>query len=158
MAGYPGRKNLIWISDAFPFNISSELGLKAAARNDLLRYNQHSDKMLMDSQVAIYPIDAHALEVISLYDIGIGWPYNLGVRAINAGSAALAFASQDFNQHLGVHTAMNDLAANTGGEAFYYRNGVETAIRQSISDGSTITPSATIPKIRIGTANSAKSR
>src|SRR5689334_18343772 len=137
LSAYPGRKNLIWISDAFPFNVNDQLELKAAARHDLQTYNHVSDHLLMDSQVAIYPVDAHSLQVPVFHDIGMGNPKDLGIKASNAGPASLELMSEDLNNHLGVHTTMNDLAAKTGGRAFYYDNDLQAAIRHSIIDGST---------------------
>jgi len=60
-----------------------------------------------------------------------------GVTAMTAGPAALAFMSHDFNQRLDVHSTMNDLAEETGGEAFYNKNSIELALRKSLADGST---------------------
>jgi VWFA-related protein len=137
LAAYPGRKKLIWISDTFPFNVTDQLGLKAATRLDLQADNHVSDHLLMDSQVAIYPVDAHSLQVPFFHDVGIGNPRDLGVKAANSGAKSLEFMSEDFGNHLDVHTTMNDLAAKTGGRAFYYDNDLQAAIRHSISDGST---------------------
>lgn len=139
LSSYPGRKNLIWISDGFPFYVNP----RSANESDSRGYGRkasETDNGLMDSQVAIYPVDAHAIQVISFYDIGIGDLRNVGVTGpamAIAGSMALKFMSQDFNERLGVHTTMNDLAEQTGGEAFYNRNSIEGAVRKSIADGST---------------------
>src|SRR3990172_7571043 len=60
-AGYRGRKNLIWISSAFPFNIVPE------SADDFDLYRSYADDMrrtaalLADAQVAVYPVDARRL-------------------------------------------------------------------------------------------------
>lgn len=136
LSSYPGRKNLIWISDGFPFYANPRSASEGSARG-YNRQASEADNVLMDSQVAIYPVDAHAIQVASFDDIGIGNLRDLGVIAINAGSSSMRFMSQDFNERLAVHSTMNDLAEQTGGEAFYNKNSIELALRKSIADGST---------------------
>ncbi|HEY6251266.1 MAG TPA: VWA domain-containing protein [Candidatus Angelobacter sp.] len=136
LAAYPGRKNLIWISDGFPFYINPRSASESYSKT-FGRQISATDNVLMNSQVAIYPVDAHAIQVISFDDIGIGKLSDLGVNAITGGSQALQFMSKDFNERLAVHSTMNDLAEQTGGEAFYNSNSIESALRQGLSDGST---------------------
>ncbi|HEY6349718.1 MAG TPA: VWA domain-containing protein [Candidatus Angelobacter sp.] len=136
LASYPGRKNLIWISDGFPFYINPRSASESYSKT-YGRQVSATDNVLMNSQIAIYPVDAHAIQVISNYDIGIGSLRDLGVTAKTAGSASMWFMSQDFTERLAVHSTMNDLAEETGGLAFYNTNSIELALRTDLSDGST---------------------
>ncbi len=136
LASYPGRKNLIWISDGFPFYINPRTATDSYSRS-YGKQASEADNVLMDSQVAIYPVDAHAVQVATFNDIGVGWLHDLGISAKNAGPGALRFASTDFSERLAVHSTMNELAEETGGNAFYNSNNIEQVLRKSIADGST---------------------
>src|SRR5512140_2336634 len=58
LSGYPGRKNLIWISESFPFdvmltNVSGRASLNSRNYSPEIA---RTGNMLSDSQVAIYPL------------------------------------------------------------------------------------------------------
>jgi VWFA-related protein len=139
LSGYPGRKNLIWISEAFPLSIDPNMELSgdifAGTRNYGPQVAAAADA-LIDAQIAVYPVDARGLEPYSVFDASntgrdrfgrsLSRPGRLG-NAISAESAQLQNA----------HNTMNEMADRTGGRAFYNRNDIDGAIRQSIHDGST---------------------
>jgi VWFA-related protein len=131
LAGYPGRKNLIWLTESFPLNLfpeqvipSSIMGpdLKNAeagfgggpSQFEMMRDNHSFTdysalvKKLADSmmaaQVAVYPVDA----------AGVGR-----------------------NDHLASQHTANDMAARTGGKAFHNTNDLGAAMQTSLNDGST---------------------
>jgi VWFA-related protein len=60
MAGYPGRKNLIWLSEGFPLNLFPDalMGGGTAAIEDYSPIVAKIADSLMNAQVAVYPIDA----------------------------------------------------------------------------------------------------
>lgn len=60
LAGYPGRKNLIWLSEGFPLNLFPD-ALIGDGRVVIEDYSRQAEKIadaLMNAQVALYPIDA----------------------------------------------------------------------------------------------------
>jgi VWFA-related protein len=147
---FPGRKNLIWVSEAFPISINSGITIKASDRPDSKNFDQQISRAantLMDSQIVIYPIDAHALMVDYVADIGSGdhkeFGGHTGEMRVQAGGyraisgVALDSMSVDFNDRMGTRSAMEELAESTGGKAFYNRNDLDAGIRESINDGST---------------------
>ena len=131
LAGYPGRKNLIWVSEGFPITLypeiiyddptpsagrSSQVGASPApptvamsqsfttgAGKDFDAEVEKVANALMNAQVAMYPVDASGLK-----------------RDI----------------HLNTINTMRSLADRTGGRAFYNSNDIETEIRTGIEDGS----------------------
>lgn len=133
LAGYPGRKNLIWISESFPFNINSE-NTNHAAR-DYSYDVAATGSLLSDAQVAVYPIDARGLVNYSAFSV----PTSAGTLGNGATLRDGMGASMDVdaNSLLAAHTTMNDLAEKTGGQAFYGHNDLEDMIRDSINDGAT---------------------
>jgi VWFA-related protein len=143
LAGYPGRKNLVWISAAFPLSIDPNVQIPrdifAGTRSYVGEIASTADA-LMDAQVAMYPIDARGLVPYSIFDtatrgydkFGVGHldspdPSRLTGGTLNAESAALEE----------IHVGMKEMAERTGGKAFYNRNDIDGAMRRSIEDGST---------------------
>lgn len=129
LKGYPGRKNLIWLSESFPLTLFPETSLRSSMSGQDLRSAEASSgpstlenlqtsapfksyaalvrkvaDALMDAQVAVYPVDAGAL---------------------------------GRDSHLAAQHTMNDVAAWTGGEAFINRNDLAVSMRTSIDDGAT---------------------
>ena len=139
LAGYPGRKNLIWISEGFPLDINPDSALAASTTNtrnysaDIARVADN----LIDAQVAVYPIDARGLVGSSVFD-----PQNTGVdefgrsTGANGGRLGTAFNTES-DARMSTHATMQEVAEKTGGRAFYNRNDLDGAIRSSIADGST---------------------
>jgi len=129
LAGHPGRKNLIWLSAAFPLAIYPE-GYGSAVNpintknlagetplHDINVQNNISGKVrgfsdeiervanaMMNAQVAIYPVDC------------------TGLGRDSRSNAA---------------NTMRVLAERTGGKTYVNRNDIEMAVRTSMDDGAT---------------------
>jgi VWFA-related protein len=138
LSGYPGRKNLIWISDGFPLHINPELDLGVESDFSATRnYNSEIGKTaeaLMSSQIAIYPVDAKGLGELTFFDAAHEGGSFSGRRG---GTGFGAARRQESNAVVAAHHAMDELADRTGGKAFYNRNDLDAALRKSIDDGST---------------------
>jgi len=127
LAGYPGRKNLIWVSEGFPITLFPEViyddptgcmsctsptpatmamstSFSSGAGKDFDAEVERVANALMNAQVAVYPVDAAGLQK---------------------------------DNHLNRINTMRSLADRTGGKAFYNRNDIEVGVRSSIDDGST---------------------
>lgn len=136
IAGYPGRKNLVWLSGSFPLTIfpdetSSNPFNVARQYGDDLR---NTATIFANEQIAVYPVDARGLVVGFMPDAsqrGASFAGPRGgmraVQQIQRGSAQLAAS----------HDAMNELASQTGGRAFYNRNDIDRAMALSVAEGST---------------------
>jgi len=139
LAGYPGRKNLIWISEAFPLTIDPNLELTgdtfAGTRNYGAEIAAAADS-LIDAQIAMYPIDARGLVPSSLFDASNPGRDRFGRSMSRPGRMATAISAESA-QLQSVHGTMQEMADRTGGRAFYNTNGIDSAIRKSIEDGST---------------------
>jgi VWFA-related protein len=122
LAGYPGRKNLIWVSGGFPQMINP------VTRNYTDAITRTAD-LLSNSQIAVYPVDAR------------GTATSTAFQAQNKGGlwgpALMAVLSKEAAALLDAHNAMNLLADMTGGKAFYNRNDLSDGIVKSMDDGST---------------------
>jgi len=126
LAGYPGRKNLIWVSEGFPLHIFSKRTMQ-----DYTEQVQKAEDALSDSQVAVYPIDAAGLVAFGM-DASTAGLDNRG-KPLNMGSVMQQQSASMIDNHF----AMNEVAGRTGGKAFYNRNDLDTAIKNSMTDGST---------------------
>lgn len=131
LSGYPGRKNLIWISAAFPFDVIPDF--QVAGVFDRQSHDAEVAKAadaLINSQVAIYPVDPRGLTAPEAFDASNG-------NRNNTGPALQSALSQESEERFAEHGTMNEMAGRTGGRSFYNRNDIATSIRQSIDDGST---------------------
>jgi VWFA-related protein len=139
LSGYPGRKNLIWISEAFPLSIDPNMELTgdtfAGTRNYGPQIAEAADS-LIDAQIAMYPIDARGLAPSSMFDASNSGRDKFG-RSMSRPGRMPAAISAESAQLQSVHGAMQEMADRTGGRAFYNTNGIDASIRKSIEDGST---------------------
>ena len=157
-AGYPGRKNLFWLSGSFPFsltmqgqyNITAPLQYSTLNMPDMPTSDTNAvattAKVIADAQIAVYPISAVGLEVG-----GVGVDVQGGSMAALSGSSGTTSngygsgnvkhtlgdtQAQQFTNRSALRTAMNDIAFETGGEAVFGSNDLSGALRRSIEDGS----------------------
>lgn len=135
LAGYPGRKNLIWVSESFPITVFPNKVPHGEKAFEALRvYGQRIDttaNWLTDAQIAVYPIDARALVNSYAYDPSVR--FDVRGDGITPGKAASDLA----DEVVPAHSTMEAIAADTGGRATYNRNDIGDAVRSSIEDGST---------------------
>ncbi|HEV8494506.1 MAG TPA: VWA domain-containing protein, partial [Candidatus Angelobacter sp.] len=138
LAGYPGRKNLVWVSETFPFSIVLD---KITSQNnrDFSREVAATGSLLSNAQIAIYPVDAKALGGNSDFSVGkdpnpIGNPATISTTLNDEAGKVMNREAED---RMASRSTMNDLAEKTGGKAYYNTNNIENAVRRSIEDGST---------------------
>ncbi|HEY6250830.1 MAG TPA: VWA domain-containing protein, partial [Candidatus Angelobacter sp.] len=136
LAGYPGRKNLIWLSEAFPFDI---LSVHNHNNRDYSNDVAATGSLLSDAQVAIYPVDARGLVNYSTFSVGTD--PNQGASSSLSSTTLNGPMGQQMNAEANVlmaaHTTMSDLAEKTGGKAFWGHNNLDGEVRESLTDGST---------------------
>jgi VWFA-related protein len=156
LSGYPGRKNLIWVSEAFPAYLfpadPDPRGRNTAASSmlpNIVSYQgqiNHASDLLANAQVAVYPVDAGAVGNHDVYsslsntDNDGNYLGNSARGAIRNGMGGSAQASEISNASvtaMNSHSTMNTVAEQTGGKAFYNTNDLNRAIRESMEDGST---------------------
>jgi VWFA-related protein len=138
--GIPGRKNVVWFSTAFPLVLFSNPG-SHSGRSDTLDvpYNlgelvKETDAALAAAQVAVYPVAAEGLAADPVNDIdSLGVGVHSGYDAQQDQSRSL---KSDGTERNGNHAAMDEIARDTGGEAFYNRNRLDLALSQITSRGS----------------------
>lgn len=132
VSGYPGRKNLIWISSAFPLTIMPDSSLTMVARFSGTR-NYGGDMVavasaLTDAQVAVYPIDPRGIQTQELFDPesrGKLNPFSEGATLRR--ESDVRFSTQD---------SMQNLADQTGGQVCFNNNDLSECVKRAIDDSS----------------------
>jgi VWFA-related protein len=165
LAGVPGRKNVIWFSSAFPLILfpNPDLNDSFAVTREFGEEVRKTDALLSGAQVAIYPIAAEGLATDSLMDTEqrtgavvsdqqvASQPQlsALGASVSQQGiQAETSSLNGDAMSRNAAHTAMDEVARDTGGEAIYNTNDLNDAINRVMDHASsfytvTYTPSRT---------------
>jgi len=118
---FPGRKNVIWFSEAFPLVIGNgfdpRLGDVAAKTMD----------MLAAARVAIYPVDAAGSAPLAIYQAQTNMPATMHdpVSLLDAQNSSRLNEDSDRNAN---QTTMKMVAEATGGKAFTNGNGLAQII------------------------------
>jgi VWFA-related protein len=148
LAGVPGRKNLIWFSSSFPVtillspkdkqNIGQVRQISAALRE--------TEDLLTVSKVAVYPIGAEGMMVNHGSDgvIQSNGAVDVEGGEVNSRSGAVVshrpsdfmtpFANENAARSDKI-MAMEQLAADTGGKAFYNTNDLNASMMHAIEHG-----------------------
>jgi VWFA-related protein len=142
LSGVPGRKNLIWFAGSFPLVIFP-------TADQLAHRKQHPGvpgyvervKMTADlftvSQIAVYPISAEGLMTEHIGEADSAGPGVAGGVG-HLGSApdvGLSPYNAAANERANTIRAMEQLAASTGGKAYYNSNDLNAALRHAVDDG-----------------------
>ena len=164
LSGVPGRKNIVWLSGSFLLGIYPDsngenpfLGTRDYGENVKKVAN-----LLGEAHVAVYPVDVKGLQTnpffgaandtsISPLSMQPSYPARLrgpggtidvrGGRVPNPNLDLPVDVMRDqidqFERtQIDEHATMKELAAHTGGQAFYNTNGIADAIRTAADQGS----------------------
>jgi VWFA-related protein len=132
VSGYPGRKNLIWISSAFPLAITPDANLTMVAKFSGIR-NYSADmtavaSALTDAQIAVYPVDPRGMETQALFD-----PESRGKPNPFSEGATL---NRESNVRFSTQESMENLAQQTGGKVCLNDNDLSECVKRAIDDSS----------------------
>jgi VWFA-related protein len=125
----PGRKNLIWISGGFPFQI----GMDEMTLGDTRERRTFTDEMeqaaraVNAASLAIYPVDARGLIAQPDFSATVGGGKNVRQPPPSGPSKKMKAIDDS-------HDTMHILADRTGGKAYYNSNDLKNAIRGAIDD------------------------
>jgi VWFA-related protein len=162
----PGRKNLIWFSGSFPLQIAPDASLEpseassptkglaaqgASMLNPFLAEREYSDEvkqtddLLAAARVAVYPVDARGLMNLASVNASRSFAPGPGMGSadsrrstgsIGGQSTAQRADSKFLQQTVAEYQTMQQIAEETGGEAFYDTNGLKEAVARAIENGS----------------------
>jgi VWFA-related protein len=129
LLNFPGRKNVIWFSGAFPLGVDPN----GSIENNTDIPGEDSEvframtNLLTRAQISVYPIDPRGLQV----DPGFG-AYNTNLNQISARTQA---SNSFYANEAAEHAAMQAVASDTGGVPFYNQNNLSQATAQAIENG-----------------------
>ena len=154
MSGYPGRKNLIWLSEAFPLSLgptsaigSSDqsqsafpLNMGPDAMTDYSADVKSAARAIGDAQIAVYPVDAKDLAI---------WSSSTAERQVprvppqlivpEANPKVLPGTGTDTRTEQQIWNAsaatMSTVAENTGGRTCQNTNDLAGCVQSAMKDG-----------------------
>ncbi len=132
LGGVPGRKNLLWFSGSFPVTIFPTPTQRQQMADARVLYSQvkKTADLLTVSKVAVYPINAEGM----MNDRALEADNDAG--AAGKGAGLMNTIMQGAGSRSDTTFAMEELAADTGGKAYYNTNDLNAAMNRAISDGS----------------------
>ncbi len=136
LGGVPGRKNLIWFSSSFPVTVFPSTAQRQAM-NDLRGYTsevKQTADLLTVSKVAVYPVGAEGMMNDHWMEADGASP----LRASGGGGTLNGIAGLGGENDVRAMRimAMEQLASDTGGKAYYNTNDLSAAVMHAIADGS----------------------
>jgi VWFA-related protein len=133
LAGYSGRKNLIWLSESFPLTLFPETSMRGSMSGSSLHSTESGGGATagisgMEGMQTNFSYRSYAAQVKKVTDALMA--AQVAVYPVDAG----ALSKDD---HLSAQHTMNEMAEGTGGKAFKNTNDLALSLKTSIEDGST---------------------
>jgi VWFA-related protein len=153
LAAYPGRKNLIWVSESFPLVIIADPGgiamrAGSADRNYTVQLARTAD-ILTSAQIAVYTMDIRGITNQSTYSAsGLSSTTDVVGRPLSDPNNQQEQTRHDTDETQSGRATENDVSQRTGGESFHNTNDFAKVILKSIEDGSTYYTLAYSPENR----------
>lgn len=141
LAAFPGRKNLIWMSGAFPLALFGQTDMRF---EDSIK---QTINLLAAARVSVYPVDARGVTTHTMYSAEntldpsittpaqlLGPPAGATADAPNAGLGGFANSVmlEDKTNNISNQT-MDMLARETGGKAFFNGNDLSSIIGRVVT-------------------------
>lgn len=139
LGGIDGRKNVVWISGAFPLVIfpNNSLKLPFDAMRIYTDKIRQTSEMLTAARVAIYPVDARGI-----MEPGTVSAANKFVSPNEAYKESIAEENEGREATIG---AMQEMADDTGGQAYVETNDLDKAMANAVENGSSYYTIAYVP-------------
>ena len=135
LSGYPGRKNLIWVSGGFPivlFPDSVFLNPSLTPRTFMSEIQRTAD-LCTAAQIAIYPVSAEGMMIHSVYQADAGAISEQSPSIMSRNNVDQMNAeSQSVSS---TRLVAESLAKNTGGQAFFNSNDMKDILTRVTNQG-----------------------
>jgi VWFA-related protein len=132
VAGYPGRKNLLWISSSFPLALFPDSDFKFVGMSEYQDEFVELGKALSDAKIAIYPMDAGGLQAQSFFEASA----RPTARNAAVGTATSATMMREESSRSANQDSMSQLATETGGRVCVNNNDLADCVKKAVDDGS----------------------
>ena len=137
LQAYPGRKNLLWLSAAFPFSFGPN-PFKRSEERDTGRFDiavHQTTTLLSAAQVAVYPIDVSGVRTQGI-DLSSTAEGASGTDSLTALPRLNSVFARQLQEETDAHATMDEIAEQTGGKAYYGTNDLKTAMQSSLDQAS----------------------
>ncbi len=134
LSGYPGRKNLLWVSASYPISFEPKPALEKDTFGETRAYGekvQDAAGALADAQVAVYPLDARVAGTEQVPSA----PGGNSIAAIQQGTLRGSIDSERQARVLTLAT-MDGLAGDTGGKACKNTDNLSGCVAGAVKDSS----------------------
>lgn len=131
--GYPGRKNILWISTSFPLELAPNGDASSANFSNLSVFQgdmQEVGTALMDGKIAIYPVDAGGVRTQSMFEA------SARVRQPSNGARLGQSIQREDALRQSAQQVMRDLADQTGGRVCLGDNDFADCVKKAVDDAS----------------------
>jgi VWFA-related protein len=129
IAGYPGRKNLLWISSAFPISLDTHFQPTGMGREQYDAQIWRITNALSDAKVAVYPVNPAGVQPHALFEAETR-PRDY------SGQGTADTLSREINSNANKDTTMRSVAEATGGVPCIGDNDLGDCIRKAVDDSS----------------------
>ena len=134
LSGIPGRKNLIWASESFPFSL---LPHSDTGKNPFSGTRNYADEitaaanMLTDAQVAVYPVDVRGLQVKQAMTAS-----RTPMRGPASGPQMMGQMNREQTSLLQSQATMETIAKDTGGKTCENDNDLSGCVLKALTESS----------------------
>lgn len=146
LAALPGRKSLLWVSGSFPLHLENVSLTPAGGRGTDQRTFAdelgRAARALQDANVAVYPVDARGLNANSVTRFSLGED---NVPSLPPPFQAAPEAPSSLTPNADQLGTMMEIAARTGGVAYYFTNDIRGALREAMDDSRVVYTLAYMP-------------
>lgn len=129
--GYPGRKNVLWISTLFPITFWPGDQLSGGNATDLRDFQGDMLEVgsaLMDAKIAIYPMDPGGVRTQSMFEA------SARVRQPASGARMGQSIQREDTLRQAAQQVMSDLAEETGGRVCLNDNDLGDCVKKAVDD------------------------
>ena len=130
VAGYPGRKNLLWISSSFPLSIDPGTAFGIEGMRNYGAKMEEVANQLAIAKLAVYPMDPSGLDTSGVFQAG---PRRGG--SIFGGPGAMDAIDRDDQARTNRQQSMRVLAEQTGGQVCVNNNNLAECVKKAVDDG-----------------------
>ena len=139
LSAVPGRKNLIWFSGSFPISLDPDMSLggpgHAGSFSATRSYSEElrkTSELLSAARVAVYPVDARGLMTAPGFDVSSAQTGRVYAHAAGRVARDDTEAKDDTDNE---HGTMGEIAAQTGGQAYWDSNDLAEAMARVVENG-----------------------
>jgi len=142
VSGYPGRKNLLWISSSFPLAIFPDSDFRFVGMEEYQDKFSALANILSDAKIAVYPMDPAGLEAGSFFDASA----RPSARSVAIGTVTSATVMREESVRSANQQTMTQLAEQTGGRVCVNNNDLADCVKKAVDDGSSFYEIAYYPR------------